>query len=156
MAEPAEIVDRIAEKAGDTGLSVGVAESLTGGAISQELAAGSESSQWFRGGLVAYSTEVKFSVLGVPPGPVITEDCARRMASGAARLLGADVTVAVTGAGGPGPEEDQPPGTVWFAWAVDGEVTTECRRFSGDPEDVVAQTTEHAVAGLEQALGSRA
>jgi nicotinamide-nucleotide amidase len=153
--EQSEVVERIAGTAKSAGVSVGVAESLTGGAISQGLAAGPESSEWFRGGVVAYSADVKVAVLDVQPGPVITEDCARRMASGAARLLEADITVAVTGAGGPGPEEGQPSGTVWFAWAVDGHVTTECRHFPGDPEDVVERTTQHALEGLERALRSR-
>ncbi|NUO92750.1 MAG: CinA family protein [Dermatophilaceae bacterium] len=144
------MVERIAGAARSAGVSVGVAESLTGGAISQALAAGPGSSEWFRGGVVAYSTDVKVSVLDVHPGPVITEDCARRMASGAARVLGADVTVAVTGAGGPGPEEGQPSGTVWFAWGANGQIATECRHFDGDPEQVVEQTTLHALHGLER------
>ncbi|NUQ32656.1 MAG: CinA family protein [Dermatophilaceae bacterium] len=149
-----DIVERIAEAAGSAGLSVGAAESLTGGAISQALAAGPDSSEWFRGAIVAYSTDVKVAVLDVRPGPVITEDCARSMASGASRALGADVTVAVTGAGGPGPEEGQPSGTVWFAWAVRGDVSTACRHFDGDPQAVVEQTTLHALHGLERALAS--
>lgn len=148
--DQSEMVERIAGAARSGRVSVGVAESLTGGAISQALAAGAESSEWFRGGVVAYSTDVKVSVLDVRPGPVITEDCARRMASGAARVLGADVTVAVTGAGGPGPEEGQRSGTVWFAWGVNGRVATECRHFDGDPEQVVEQTTLYALHGLER------
>ncbi len=149
-----EVVEHIARAAESAGMSVGVAESLTGGAISQALAAGPSSSEWFRGGVVAYSPDVKFSVLDVRPGPVITEDAARRMATSACSVLGADVTVAVTGAGGPGPEEDQPSGTVWFAWSLRGDVSTECRHFPGDPEEVIEQTTQHALHGLQRALHS--
>lgn len=151
MNQP-EVVEHIGRAAEAAGVWVAVAESLTGGAISQALAAGPSSAAWFRGGVVAYSPDVKVSVLGVRPGPVITEDTARRMASGACRALGADVSVAVTGAGGPGPEEGQPSGTVWFAWQVHGDVVTECHHFEGDPEEVVDQTTSRAIAGLRGAL----
>lgn len=154
--DQSDVVEHIAEAAGSAGMWVGAAESLTGGSISQALAAGPSSSEWFRGGVVAYSPDVKVSVLDVRPGPVITEDTARRMAAGACDVLQADVTVAVTGAGGPGSEEGQPSGTVWFAWSVRGDVSTECRHFPGDPQEVVEQTTQHALLGLRRVLGSRA
>jgi nicotinamide-nucleotide amidase len=116
-AERAETVAIIAAKATAAGLAVGTAESLTVGALAQALGAGDGAAEWFRGGVVAYASEVKFDVLGVQQGPVITALCAEQMAWGARRVLGADVAVAVTGVGGPDPEEGCPPGTVYVAVA---------------------------------------
>jgi nicotinamide-nucleotide amidase len=66
------------------------------------------------------------------------------MATTVAGLLGADLAVAVTGAGGPQPQDGQPTGTVWFG--------TELRHFDGDPGDLVESTTAHALFLLEDAL----
>ena len=74
------------------------------------------------------------------------------MATSVAELLGADLAVAVTGAGGPQPQDGQPPGTVWFGVFVDGSARTELRHFDGDPGDVVEATTAHALFLLEDAL----
>lgn len=99
----------------DRGLSLGVAESLTGGMIGSRLCDVSGASKVFRGSVVSYATEVKQSVLGVPEGPVVTEAAAVAMAIGARNVLGADVGIAATGVAGPEPAEDQPPGTVYLA-----------------------------------------
>lgn len=104
------------------------------------------------GGVVAYAAEVKFDVLGVRPGPVVTESCARQMARGAARLLDARATVAATGVGGPDVEEGEPPGTVYVA-ALVGE-QERCIRLAldGDPEQVLARTTTAALDLLHELL----
>ena len=91
----------IAEAAQRLGVTVGVAESLTGGLLTARLAEAPEASTWLRGGVVAYRAEVKYDVLGVDPGPVVTAWAARQMARGVARLLGADVGISVTGVGDP-------------------------------------------------------
>ena len=91
----------IAEAAQRLGVTVGVAESLTGGLLTARLAEAPEASTWLRGGVVAYRAEVKYDVLGVDPGPVVTASAARQMACGVARLLGADVGISVTGWGAP-------------------------------------------------------
>ncbi|GAB3820919.1 CinA family protein [Tessaracoccus terricola] len=129
-------------------LTVAVAESLTSGAIASALGAAPEASVWFRGGVVAYSPHVKFEVLGVSPGPVVTAECAQQMARGVRELLGADWAVAVTGAGGPGTEEGQPPGTVYFAVAGPEGVDVQHRLLHGEPGDVVAETVERALEML--------
>lgn len=90
--------------------TVAVAESLTSGNVGRELGAAEGASQWFLGGVIAYAKSVKFSLLGVDPGPVVTALCAHQMADGVARLTGADFTVALTGVGGPEEEEAQSPG----------------------------------------------
>lgn len=128
--------------------TIATAESLTGGKLACHFAAAPDSSDWFRGSVVAYSSEVKYDVLAVPVGPVISEACAAAMATGVAKLLQADWAVAVTGVGGPDDQEGQPPGTVWFGVSVDGAVHVELQHFSGDPEEILEQTTLHALTLL--------
>jgi PncC family amidohydrolase len=66
-------------------------------------------------------TDVKRSVLGVTAEKVVSEECARQMAAGARRVIGADVGLGVTGVAGPDEQEGQPPGTVFFGLAVGDE-----------------------------------
>jgi nicotinamide-nucleotide amidase len=143
-----DLVERIAKTAHERRRTVAVAESLTSGRVAAALGAGPNASDWFRGGVVAYAPEVKFEVLGVTPGPVVTETCGREMARGVASSLGAEVSVALTGVGGPDPDEGEPAGTVYLATYADGDVT--CRRLDleGDPPSVVQQATEAALADL--------
>lgn len=143
-----DLAEEIGTLAQERGQTVATAESLTGGKLACHLAAAPNSSEWFRGSVVAYATEVKYDVLGVPMGPVISEQCAAAMAWGVADFLRADLAVAVTGVGGPDDQEGQPPGTVWFGVSIDGAVHTELQHFSGDPESVLEQTTLHALALL--------
>lgn len=97
------------------GLTIGVAESLTGGLVSSHLAAVHDASSWFRGGVVAYSLEAKHRLLDYGGRDPVSLDCARTMARSVRDRLGADVAVAVTGVGGPGPEDGVAAGTVWSA-----------------------------------------
>jgi nicotinamide-nucleotide amidase len=147
-----DLTEQIAELAQDKNVTVACAESLTGGQIAVSLAAAPSSSTWFRGGIVAYSSEVKHDLLEVPPGPVVSEESARMMAVTTAKLLGADVVVAVTGAGGPDPQDGQPPGTVWFALNTGDRVDTSCYHFDGEPVEIVEQTTAEALRRLLEHL----
>lgn len=146
-----ELGRAISQAALEAGLTVGVAESLTGGMVSSLLAKAPDAARWFRGGVVAYHAEVKQSLLGVSPGPVITAECAQEMALGAARVLGADVVVATTGVGGPDPEEGQPAGTVWFGVFDGDKVHALLEQFDGDPAAVCRQS---ALTAMELVLGS--
>ena len=104
------------------GLTLAVAESLTGGLIGARLTDIPGSSRAFRGSVVAYHGDIKQGLLGVPDGLVVGEAAVRAMALGACRVLSADVSVAVTGVAGPEHLGDEPPGTVWMATSVDGVV----------------------------------
>jgi nicotinamide-nucleotide amidase len=150
--EPRDAVDRIADLAPGAGIRIAVAESLTSGAIASRLGAGSGASEWFSGGVVAYDAEVKFSVLGVDRGPVVTATCAEQLARGVASLLGADAAIGATGVGGPGPEEGQPEGTAFIAALVGDRVEIRELHIDGDPAEVVSETTEAAVALLAAVL----
>jgi nicotinamide-nucleotide amidase len=148
-----ELAEKIAAQAGADGRTIAVAESLTGGLLTTRLAAATDASRWFRGGLVAYAAQVKHEVLGVPSGPLVSEQTATTMATGVAHLLDAGLAVATTGVGGPEEEEGQPPGTVWVALAWDGKPAGAWRYlFSGDPAEVCRQTCEAALTRMLERL----
>jgi len=128
-----QLSSELAALAAERGLSVACAESLTAGALASRLGAAEGSADWFRGGVVSYAPEVKFSVLGVPEGPVVSDRAAASMATGVRDLLGADVGLGVTGVAGPTSLEGHPPGTVHLGAVVgDGEPVTARLRLPGD------------------------
>jgi nicotinamide-nucleotide amidase len=102
------------------GWTLGVAESLTGGLVGARLATVPGVSDVFRGSIASYATDVKRTVLGVTAEKVVSEECARQMAEGARRVLGADVGLGVTGVAGPDSQDGEPPGTVHFGLALPG------------------------------------
>ena len=103
------------------GLTLGLAESVTGGLVASRLVSVPGTSDVLKGGIVAYMTEVKRSVLGVTAENVVSEEGARQLATGARRVLGADVGLGITGVAGPDEQEGQPAGTVFFGFAVGDE-----------------------------------
>ena len=96
----------------ERGLTLGLAESVTGGLVGGRITAVPGASSVFRGGIISYASEVKFDLLGVPEGPVVNEPTAAAMAEGACRVLGADVGLALTGVGGPAEQDGMPVGTL--------------------------------------------
>ncbi len=128
--EPIEVV--VLDLLRSRGLTLGCAESVTGGLISARLTDVPGASEVFRGGVVSYASDTKFDILGVPPGPVVSDDAAMAMAEGACRVLGADVAVAVTGVAGPDSQEGVPVGTVYLGLCIDGEADATMVRLPGD------------------------
>ncbi|AWB96545.1 CinA family protein [Agromyces badenianii] len=157
MQDPADefaaIARDIASRTQAAGVRVATAESLTSGAIANALGAAPDASEWFQGGVVAYAESVKRSVLGVTAESVTSTQGARELAEGVARLLDADATVAVTGVGGPGPEDGEPAGSVYAAVSVRGKILDAHFQFDGgDPSAVVHQTVRAALEMLRDAL----
>lgn len=113
------------------GLRLAVAESVTGGLVQARLCAVPGASDVLVGGVVAYDSRVKFDLLGVPEGPVVTTECAAAMARGVAGLLGADAAVATTGVAGPAEQEGRPVGTVCLAAVVGDRLQTAEVRLPG-------------------------
>lgn len=120
----------------ERGLGLGLAESMTGGLLASRLTAVPGASAWFRGSVVAYSSSVKFDLLGVPEGPVVTGEAAMAMAVGAVRALGADVGLSITGVAGPGRQEEVEVGTVFVGLCLGGAVEATRLRLPGDRERV--------------------
>ncbi|HEY1282637.1 MAG TPA: competence/damage-inducible protein A [Acidimicrobiales bacterium] len=113
------------------GLSLGLAESVTGGLVAARITSVPGASEVFRGSVVSYASEVKYDLLGVPEGPVVTAEAAAEMAVGARRSLGADIGLALTGVAGPDEQEGQPVGTLHVGIASDDGVTTASLRLPG-------------------------
>ncbi|MSO78152.1 MAG: competence/damage-inducible protein A [Acidimicrobiia bacterium] len=123
------VLDRVR----DRGWTLGVAESVTGGMVGTRLSDVPGASDVFRGSIVSYATDVKRSVLGVTAENVVSLECAKQMAEGAQRVLGADVGIAVTGVAGPAEQDGQAVGTVCFGLAVPGAPTEAVEtRLPGD------------------------
>lgn len=97
---------------GERGSTLAVAESVTGGLIGGRITNVPGSSSVFRGGVVSYASDVKFDVLGVTPGPVVSESAAVEMARGVRRVLNSSVSLAVTGVAGPDEQDGKPAGTL--------------------------------------------
>jgi nicotinamide-nucleotide amidase len=152
MSDPTKHVESIAELAKERGFTVGAAESLTGGAVSSALAMGSEAADWYHGCVVSYSRAVKQDLLGVTAEKLVTEQCAREMVEGATKVLEVDAAVSTTGAGGPGPEEGQPAGTVHVGVLVRGQLSCHELHLDGDPGEVVEAATEKALGLLLEAM----
>ena len=137
---------------GAAGHTLGVAESLTGGLIGARLTNVPGASRVFRGGIVSDASEVKFDLLGVPEGPVVSAPAAEAMAVGARRVLGADVGLAVTGVAGPDWQDGERPGTVYVGLAFGDEVTSQLVVLPGDRERVRQFATISAVDLLRHRL----
>jgi len=138
------------------GLRLATAESCTGGWIAKAVTDVAGSSQWFDGGVVAYSNAAKAALLGVASEILaahgaVSEETVRAMAEGARTRFAADFAVAVSGVAGPGGgSADKPVGTVHFAWATPAGVTAARRVFAGNRESVRRQTVLLALERLVQ------
>lgn len=152
---------RVIELATGLGVTLAVAESLTGGDLCGALVAVPGASQVLRGGVVAYAEDVKTSLLGVPGavlaehGPVSAE-VSLAMARGVRERLGADIGIGTTGAAGPEPHGGQAPGTAFVAIAVgDGAPRAVKLHLDGTREAVRAAVCEAALRELADTLSAR-
>jgi nicotinamide-nucleotide amidase len=137
------------------GWTLGLAESLTAGLVAARLASVPGASDVLRGALVTYASEVKFDLLGVTPGPVISEAAALEMAEGACRVLGADVGLALTGVAGPDRQDDVPVGTVCLAVVGHGadRATTMRLRQTASREQIRQMSVINALDLVRRFLG---
>ena len=144
--------DAVATRLLARGATLAVAESVTGGLIASRLVNVAGASTWFRGGVVSYASEVKFDVLGVARGPVVSPKAAIAMAQGVADLLGADIGLSVTGVAGPEEQEGQPAGTVFVGLSIDGHTQHVALRLPGDRPRVRAYSAISALDALRREL----
>ena len=146
------IEDVVGRLLGERGWSVAVAESVTGGMVASRLVDVPGSSEWFRGGVVAYDSDVKFNVLGVPRGPVVTAEAAEAMAAGVSKLIGTDVGLATSGVAGPDTQEGVEVGTVFVGMYLDGETESVELHLPGDRARVRSLGTISALDALRRRL----
>lgn len=137
--------------------TVATAESLTGGQLAVRLTALPGSSHSYVGGVVAYSTAAKMSVLGVPSGVVaahgvVSAECATAMAVGVRDLMRATYGVATTGVAGPESQDGLPPGVVWIAVAGPDGAWATLLSLSGRREEIQAATCDAALSALDGIL----
>jgi nicotinamide-nucleotide amidase len=137
------------------GMTLAVAESLTGGLLADALVQVPGASAVFRGGIVAYATDLKHTLLGVDEHLLaahgaVHEEVARQMAEGVRRACGADVGLATTGVAGPDRQDGHPPGEVYLALAGPGMARVEALALSGGRSEVRAAAVERL---LELAAG---
>lgn len=140
------------------GLTIGVAESCTGGMLGARLTAIPGSSDVVRGGIIAYDDAIKSSLLGVPAAVLreygaVSEPVVRGMATGARSAIGSDAALAITGVAGPGGgTEAKPVGTVWIALDFRGEVQSRRYVMVGDRAEVRHRSAQAALEMLRRCL----
>lgn len=136
------------------GLVMGTAESCTGGRIANMITLVAGSSDYFAGGVVSYSNEVKHHVLGVSEEDLrahgaVSREVVEQMALGAIRTLGCDCSVATSGIAGPGGgTPDKPVGTVWIAAAMGNRVVSHCFHFGTERAENIQAAADAALAML--------
>ncbi len=138
--------------------TLAVAESLTGGRLAAAVTAVPGASAVFLGGVVAYATSLKTSVLGVPhqvvaEHGVVSAECARAMAVGVRDLTGASYALSTTGVAGPDTQEGHPVGTVFVGLAGPGGTRVAALRLTGDRLAIADGTVQAAVGALIDFLG---
>jgi nicotinamide-nucleotide amidase len=146
------------------GLTIAVAESLTGGLLVAELIATPGASAVVNGGVVAYNTALKHSVLGVDAGLLaergaVDAEVARQMASGVRSALAvdgraADIGISTTGVAGPDPQDGKPVGTVYLGFAIGTEVVSVALQLSGTRDGIRNAVVSESLAQLTRLLGS--
>lgn len=141
-------------------VTLAIAESCTGGNLTARFTALPGASAYLKGGIVAYSHELKRNLLGIDSQTigmygVVSEEVARSMAEGARKTMGADYAIATTGIAGPsGGTPETPVGTVWIAVATPQQ-TISTRFFGGKTRnEVIIQSSTAAIKLLYKELMS--
>lgn len=137
--------------------TIGTAESVTGGALASLMSTTPGASETYRGGVVAYATDVKRDVLGTSEETVerygaVSAECAAEMASGVRSVVGADYGVSTTGVAGPALQEGKPVGLVYIGIAGPDGVSTQELHLVGDRDQVRAAACVEALAAAMSAV----
>ncbi len=152
------IEEEIGDELRKRGLSLSTAESCTGGLVSHRITNVSGSSEYYKGGVIAYANEVKERNLHVAGETLkergaVSAECVKEMAKGVRKLLGSDVGIAITGIAGPtGGTPDKPVGLVYIALATKDYVYHEKYIFHGDREGNKCEAADAALEMLKRYL----
>ena len=159
VGEDAEsLPELVARMMAATSKTLATAESCTGGTIASKLTALAGASEYFRGGVIAYSNEVKECALGVNHETLVqhgavSEETVKEMVTGVRERLGADYAVATTGVAGPGGgTPEKPVGTVWIAVTSKDATHTELLHLTGRREQIIERTCNAVFAALIRML----
>ena len=135
-------------------LTIGTAESCTGGAIASEITSIAGSSDYFKGSVVAYHNSIKENILNVSKSDLetygaVSKQVAESMAKGIAELLKTDISIAVTGIAGPGGGiSEKPVGTVWIAISIKGKVLSQKYKFGNRRDTNIRRTVNAGILFL--------
>ena len=133
------------------------AESLTGGQLAVRFTETPGASETYLGGVVTHATELKKPLLGVDPEivetfGVVSEECAKAMASGVKALTGSSYGISTTGVAGPAEQEGKAPGTVFVGIAGPGLLEGLALDLSGGRGQITGQTCDEALSAIEGIL----
>ena len=155
VGEDCETLDELVHKTLiEKGKTLATAESCTGGNIARLLTAQAGASSYFKGGVIAYSNEVKESALGVKHETLVahgavSEETVREMVEGVRQRLGADYAIATTGIAGPGGgTPEKPVGTVWVAVCNHEHTVTQLMHYGDRRQQTIDRTTNQAYSML--------
>lgn len=158
--ESADLAELVLDLCRDRGYTIAVGESCTGGLLGARLTAIPGSSDVFHGGVIAYDNGAKTKLLGVSDVTLrehgaVSEEVAREMAEGCARVLGTQIGIGITGIAGPGGgTPEKPVGTVWIAVAGLGETRSLGRQYVGDREEIRLRATQASLDQVRRAIAA--
>jgi len=165
VPEPSDAAARLIAELTRRGMTIAVAESLTGGLVVAELVSVPGASAVVRGGVIAYATDLKSTLLGVDAELLaarspIDPEVARQMAEGVRTRLGhdgspADIGLATTGVAGPDPQDGHPVGEVWLGLSMGGRVEARGLAFGGDRASIRAATVSESLMFVMERLLDR-
>ncbi len=147
-----DFVVKLAEELNDRNKTIATAESCTGGLIGASFTSLPGSSNWYLGGFITYTNDMKEKFLGVSPlifekYGAVSEECAKEMVIGTRDTTGADYAISVTGIAGPGGGTlEKPVGLVYIAVTDSKSVIVSKNLFVGDRESVRFQAREKALS----------
>jgi len=153
-----DLIREVSDKIKKQGLTLGTAESCTGGLLAGALTRLPGSSDFFLGGIISYANSVKTAVLAVDQELLkqygaVSEPVAKAMALGAKDKLGCDIAVSITGIAGPDSDNTKKPvGLVYIGLAAAGKVEAFCHHFQGSRDSIRRQSVEGALEHLNRYL----
>jgi nicotinamide-nucleotide amidase len=156
-----DLAEIVLQQCRERSLRIAVAESCTGGLLGARLTSVPGSSDVFHGGVIAYDDDVKVEQLGVDPATLrthgaVSEQVAREMALGIARLMRTQVGIAITGIAGPGGgTAEKPVGLVWIAASIDGTLRTSHRVYPGNRQEIRERAAQAALDLVRRMFASR-
>lgn len=138
--------------------TISTAESCTGGNIAHIITSVAGSSEYFKGSVVSYATEVKINVLGVPAQTigqygVVSSEVAQAMAEGVRVLMDTDYAVATTGVAGPNASDGLPSGTIWVGVCSRTGCKTKLLNLNGTRAENIEQASRLALELLRTEFG---
>jgi len=157
-----EKVDACTDLLAEKGLTISFAESATAGGLSYAFSQANNAGRVLKGGLVCYDACLKEDILGIPQETIglytpESAEVTREMALRLAKLIKADITVAITGLTKPGGSEQpgKPVGTMFYCILSEGIITERKKIFTGEPEEIIWHTIDQILKTITHLTGQK-